>query len=173
MEGTQVSDQNTKQNPTQKTKRKRALNANIKAELMTGMRMCSKCDKLLPLDQFDTRRRYYLCLPHLKQFQHENVLGTPEKRAYNSIRCRARADMILFKQKRIHLPMALVLSLLTKEQLQNSSTVCVIPKRPDAPLSKDNCVVVTSSQRRYIVARWKENRDADHYEAILKHTLSA
>ena len=153
--------------------KKRRVNAAIRTEQETGMRMCVKCDKLLPLDQFDQKIRHYMCISHLKELHNHNTLGTHEKRAFNSIRCRAHADMLMFKQGKMYLPKSLVLTMLTKEQIANFSGYCIIPRRPDQPISKDNSIVVTSAQRRYIVSQWKASQDADQYERNLNHILSA
>jgi hypothetical protein len=149
------------------------VNAAVRTENETGMRLCTRCDKLLPLDQFRARKRQYVCIPHLRLIQIHETLGTPEKRAFNSLRCRARSDMLLFHQDRMFMPRTLVTELLTAEQMANFSTYSIIPKRPDQPLSKDNSIVVTSSQRIFIVAKWRSTRDPDQYERELNHILGA
>jgi hypothetical protein len=80
--------------------------------------------------------------------------------------------MVLFNHDRMFLPKTLVTAILSKEQVANFSNYCIIPKRPDKPLSEDNCIVVTSIQRIYVVAKWKSSRDPDQYENDLRHILN-
>jgi hypothetical protein len=155
-----------------KDQKKQRINTSIRTEQEIGMRFCSKCDKMLPLDCFKTNRRKYVCIVHLKEMNLHATLGTQEKRAYNSLRCRARADMLLFKQERMFLPKTLCLTMLTAEQIANFSDYSIIPKRPDQPLSQDNSIVVTSAQRIYVVKKWKSARDADQYEHDLNSALN-
>ncbi len=156
---------------TETNEPKKRISAAIRTELETGMRMCIKCEKLLPLDQFRTSRRNYLCISHSREACLHYAMGTHEKRAYNSIRCRAHTDMIMFNQEKMFLPRTLVVAMLTKEQMDNYKGHCIIPKRPDKPISKDNAVAVTSVQRRSVVNAWKTSRDADQYESDLNQIL--
>ena len=154
-----------------KTKKQRT-NAGIRMDQEMGKRWCMKCDKLIPLDLFRPNKRQYMCILHLREIQNYDTSSNNEKRAFNSIRCRAYADMVLFKQARMFLPRTLFTTMLTDEQMTNYSAYCIIPKRPDQPLSKDNSIVVTSIQRIYVVAKWKTTRDPDQYEHDLNHILS-
>jgi hypothetical protein len=152
--------------------KKRRINAVIRTEQQTGVRLCLKCDKMLPLDQFRTSSRYHLCIIHSREVNLYHVMGTHEKIAYNSLRCRARVDMVMFNQEKMYLPRKLVVAMLTKEQIENYKAYCIIPKRPDQPISKDNSVAVTSTQRRHVVDKWKVSRDADQYERDLIDVLA-
>jgi hypothetical protein len=151
---------------------KSRVNAGIRTEQETGRRLCVQCDKMLSLDQFETKKRRFLCIEHFRAMKLHNTLGTHEKRAFNSIRCRARADMLLFGMDHMVLPMTLVLAMLTEDQLAEFSKFCIIPCRPDRPLSKENSIVVTSIQRIYVVSKWRSARDPDQYERDLNHMLS-
>ena len=153
--------------------KKRRVNAAIRTEQETGMRMCVKCDKLLPLDRFRGKRRRHLCIFHFNEIHRNEIMGTLEKRAFNSIYCKAHSDMIIFKQDKMFLPRTLVVNLLTKEQIANFSKYCIIPKRPDQPISEDNSIAVTSTQRRQIVAKWKTLRDPGQYERDLDLVLAS
>lgn len=157
---------------TVKDPKKSRMNAATRMEQKTGMRLCIQCDKLLPLDRFKHRPRLYTCITHLKETRNHENQSSQEKKAFNSIRCRAYADMVLFNHDRMFLPKTLVTAILSKEQVANFSNYCIIPKRPDKPLSEDNCIVVTSIQRIYVVAKWKSSRDPDQYENDLRHILN-
>ena len=168
-----MSDNLSTSAPESNIPKKPRISAAIRTELETGMRMCVKCEKLLPLDQFRTSRRYYLCILHCREMGLHYLMGTHEKRAYNSIRLRARVDMVIFEQEKMFLPRTLVVSMLTKEQMENYKAYCIIPKRPDNPISKDNSVAVTSTQRRHIMNKWKILRDPEQYECDLSDILAS
>jgi hypothetical protein len=155
-----------------KEQKKSRINSYIRTEQETGLRFCNRCDKMLPLDRFQTNRRKYVCSVHLKEIHVHETLGTQEKRAFNCLRCRARSDMLLFKQERMFMPKTLVLTMLTAEQIANFPDYCIVPKRPDQPLSKDNSIIVTLTQRKYVIKKWKSARDADKYEHELNHILN-
>jgi hypothetical protein len=148
-------------------------NVAIRTEQETGKRFCIKCDKLLPLEQFKTNKRKYLCITHLRAMKKHYALGTHEKRAFNSLRCRARTDMLMFGMSRMVMGQKQVKTMLTPEQMTNFSKYCLIPKRPDQPLTEGNSIIVTSVQRTYVVGNWRSTRDADQYERDLHYILSA
>jgi hypothetical protein len=152
--------------------KKTRVNAAIQTENATGTRWCIKCNKLIPLDQFRTNKRTYLCTEHFRDMKRQDTLGTREKRAFNSLRCKARADMMLFGMSHMVLPRASVVGMLTDDQITNFSKVTIIPRRPDQPLTKENSIVVTSIQRIYVVAKWRSARDPDQYEHDLQFVLS-
>jgi hypothetical protein len=156
-----------------KEPKKSRVNAAIRTEQETGLRLCVKCDKMLTLDHFRGKRRRHLCISHFNEIHLRDTMGTHEKRAYNSIRCKARADMIMFNQEKVFLPRTLVVKMLTEEQLENYTAYCIIPKHPDQPISKDNSIAVTSTQRKYVVAKWKTSRDPDQYERALNDVLGS
>lgn len=142
-------------------------------EQQSGMRLCKTCNKLLPLDSFKSAKRTYMCIMHTRALRRKFILGTQEKRAFNSLRCRARQDMLTFGHKSIAIPRKQVTAMLTEEQLRSYPDYCIIPRRPDVPLTPENAIVVTSCQRRYVVAKWKTTRNADQYEADLAFILGA
>ncbi len=137
------------------------------------MRFCIKCDKMLPLDQFKTRKRKYLCITHVRELKKHYALGTHEKRAFNSLRCRARTDMLLFGMTHMVMSQKQVASMLTEEQMTNFSKYCLMPRRPDQPLTLENSIVATSVQRKFVVGNWRSARDPDQYERDLQYILGA
>jgi hypothetical protein len=145
----------------------------VRTEQETGLRFCIACNKLVPLDQFRTDKRKYTCIPHLRAARKKEVLGSHEKRAFNSLRCRARQDMLLFGHDHMIMGYKQAMALLTPEQLADFSNFCLIPKRPDQPLAKDNSIIVTSVQRMYIVGNWKRSRDPEQYARDLQYILDS
>ena len=141
-------------------------------ELQSGLRLCLHCNKLLTLDKFKPHRRDYICIDHQRAKGRHQVLGTAEKRAFNSFRCRARFDMLMFGHKKMQLSRQDLLKIITPQQLENFSQYCVIPRKPDEVLTVDNAVIVGSYQRRYIIGRWKHEHDANQYEQDLAFVLS-
>jgi hypothetical protein len=142
-------------------------------EKETGLRFCIACNKLVPLDQFRTDKRKYTCIPHYRAAGRKAVLGSHEKRAFNSLRCRARQDMLLLGHKRLIINHIQVTAMLTSDQMANFSNYCLIPKRPDHPLSVDNSIIVASEQRKYVIGNWKRSRDTEKYVQDLHFILGS
>lgn len=145
----------------------------IKTEQLSGLRLCKQCNMLLPLAQFRQKSREYLCLTHFRATRRRHILGTHEKRAFNSLRCKARQDMIMFGHDHMVISRKQFTAMLTEEQMANFSLYCMIPRRPDKPLTRDNSIIVTSFQRKYIVSKWRIARDPDQYERDLEYILAA
>lgn len=66
-----------------------------------------------------------------------------------------------------------VMAKLTPDQMANFSNYCLIPKRPDHPLSVDNSIIVASEQRKYVIGNWKRSRDPEKYVQDLQFILSS
>ena len=147
--------------------------AAIEAEQETGMRMCTMCDKRIPLSEFDMSKRMYKCKRHFRELQRHYNLGTVPKLAYNSIRCRAYKDMKkLFSQTSMHLSRKQIIDMLTEEQMGSIAKFCMIPRDPETPLDISNSIIVTTIQRAYVVAGWKATRDPAKYASDLEFVLS-
>lgn len=144
----------------------------IETEQVTGVRYCSKCDKFLPLAQFrDNGKRLYMCIPHLRERARIATMGTLPNHAYNNLRCKARPDMLEFGHTKMLISRSEVIDMLTEEQITNFREYCLIPRRPDVPLSIQNSVVVTSPQRMYLIGRWRKSKDPHQYMRDLRHIL--
>jgi len=149
-----------------------AIRQAIHAENATGLRYCSWCDKFLPVNQFKkTGPRMYVCIPHIREKGLLYTLGTPSNRAFNAIRCKARQDMLEFGFKSMCITKHEVIAKLSEEQMAHYSDYCLIPKRPDIPLSEANSIMVTATQRIYIFRNWRKTRDTDQYIRDLEHIL--
>ena len=101
------------------------------------------------------------------------VLGTHEKRAFNSLRCRARQDMLMFGHSRMIISRQQVVHLLTDAQIAKFSQFCLIPRDPKEILSVDNVTVVTTFQRKYVISRWRITRDNELYKRDLAFIVTA
>jgi len=144
------------------------------SEAKTGVRMCTSCDALLPLSEFGQGKRLYMCTRHFKVVRHRYMLGSLPKVAFNSLRCRAYQDTKrLFNQPHMSITKKYILSLLSEEQLQNFTKYCLIPLYPEDILSPCNSILVTTKQRHYVAAGWKETHDTARYKKDLSHILSA
>jgi hypothetical protein len=172
-DGTPAKDMSEATAPSKAASKGKRVNVMALTEQHSGMRLCTECDKLLPLDNFRPNVRTHLCIKHLRAQKMKTLLGTLNKRGFNSLRCRARQDMLMFGHRNVAIPRKLVTSLLTEDQMENFSTHCLIPRNPDQILSKDNIVVVTSFQRSYIVNHWRVTRDSAQYMRDLDFILGA
>lgn len=145
----------------------------IETERVTGVRYCSKCDKFLPIDQFRDRKtqRLFVCIPHMREMARIRCMGTVPRRAYNSLRCRARQDMLEFGHTKMNIRRAEIIDMLTEEQIAHHGEFCLVPRRPDRPLSLSNSIILSSPQRMYLMGRWRKSRDAIQYMRDLRHIL--
>lgn len=149
------------------------LNRNDGTEREIGMRFCTTCAKMLPLENFFPGKRHFKCITHLRESKLRSLTGTPERRAENSFRSRARQDMVMFGHAAIKVGAEHIRELLTPERITNYSKYCIIPKTPDRPLSAENIMVATTAQRRYVISAWKAaSRDAEAYRSSLDHILT-
>jgi hypothetical protein len=136
------------------------------------LRYCKKCNDLLPIHLFKPdNKRKYTCIPHIRAERRHNILGTPIRRAFNGLRCRARDDSIKFGHNQLKITRKHVISMLTTEHISNFSAYSLIPLRPDVPLADDNAVIVQSDLRRFVVNKWRENKDSDQYEQNLRSLI--
>lgn len=139
-------------------------------QIETNTHYCKKCDEFLPLNLFKLKgvRLCHSCLKDQYRFTKQR---TQEIRALNTYRTKAYTDMLTFGMKRINIKGADILSILTKAQIANFTNWSMMPRRPDQEITRDNVVMIRSSQRRYLVAAWKLSRDADEYEKNLQNLL--
>ncbi len=132
-----------------------------RTEVETGMRFCRGCNGLVPLDQFPAERHRHTCTYHTSERRRKEVLGTPEKRAFNSIRCRARKDMIVFGHQRMFMGIKQVMSLMSAEQLADYKNFALVPIVPSQPISKCNVAVIGEAKRKALMANWKATNQDD------------
>jgi hypothetical protein len=71
----------------------------------------------------------------------------------------------MMRQARLAMGVNDIKALLTPEHMSNFSKYCIVPRTPDAVLSPDNAIVVTTAQRRFAVESWKSGAAA--YRAAL------
>jgi hypothetical protein len=144
-----------------------------KMEEASGSRYCKTCDKLLPLDMFDIslRNHRFLCTAHTKESYHTWAYGTKEKRAFSTFKAKLQADRKLFGQDHVEIKKKHMVSLVTKEQLANAGEWCIVPRRPDVPISGDNAVMVTIYMRRCLIKKWKSDHDPAQYAGLLERLL--
>ena len=141
-------------------------------KMVEKLRYCQACNDLLPIDQFKPNsKRRFTCIPHLRAEDRRRVCGTPERRAYNSLRCRARDDMLTFGHKRMDISRTTVLAMISDKHVAQFSQYCLIPLRPDKPLTSDNAVIVSTDERRFVMNTWRKQKDADAYERNIKAVL--
>ncbi len=132
-------------------------------EAAAGLRFCFDCQKLIPLSQFMPGQRIFKCRSHFLEWRRKLVSATPVKRSLNCVRAKSYQDLAIFGQKAMSMGSNEIRSLLTPEQLLDSSKVSIVPVDPRKPLSESNCAVITSDQRREVVNGWRKNHDAEAY----------
>ena len=144
-----------------------------KMEAACGCRYCKTCDKLLPLELFDQSLKNvrFLCTAHTKEAYHTWAYGTREKRAFSTFKAKLQADKKLFGQDHVEIRKRDMIKLVTQEQLANAGEWCIIPKRPDTPISGENAVMATVYMRRVLMKNWKAHRDPAQYAALLERLL--
>ncbi len=134
-------------------------------------RVCVHCRRPLPIGSFKEGSKTRVCLEHARRLRVGYVLGTVRKRAFNSLRLRARHDRFAFRQERIKLSMEEALGLLTDEQIQDFARWSLVPRRPEEVLAGDNAVLVTNYPRRSLMCQWRTGRSVEAYKAHLAYLL--
>jgi len=109
----------------------------------------------------------------IQHWHKKRVLGIEERIAFNSLRCRARSDMLLLGHTTSSLSYTQLLCILKREHIENFSNYCIIPKCPDKNLTIDNAIVVDSLQRRYVLGKWRNERDPKQYQRDLEFILTS
>jgi hypothetical protein len=144
--------------------------AAIMTEEQTGVRMCTTCAKLLPLSEFPEGKRRYMCTKHYKEMRHHHCLGTLPKRANHSLRSRAHMDMkrLFGLDRKVNLSMQQILGMLPADQMASYDKFSLMPKNPAEPISIENCILVTTMQRAYVMTNWKQSHDAVKYAEALQ-----
>ncbi len=142
-------------------------------EKETGTRYCRDCDRLLPLDKFDLtlKNTRFLCKMHTKAAYHAWGYGTDERRAFSTFKAKLQADRKLFDQDRVEIKKTDMVKIVKPEHISHASEWCIIPRKPDIPISGDNMVMATIYVRRCLIKRWRENKDPQQYTALLEHML--
>jgi hypothetical protein len=135
-----------------------------------GQRFCVECDKLRPVDAFASRGRdyKYSCKEHVRAKRRKEVFGSLEKHAFNTLRCRARQDMLVFGHKNMVMGITQIMLQLTAEQLADYSKFALIPIVPSLPLTASNVMVITNVNRHFVIESWKTSGrdDAKYKEAV-------
>ena len=112
----------------------------------------------MPIESFKEGSRTRVCLMHARKMRLRYSLGTLEKRAFNSLRLRARHDRFAFRQESIRLSSPEALAHLSPEQLRDYPRWSLVPRHPERVLDADNSVLVTNYQRRYLMCQWRTDR---------------
>ncbi len=148
----------------------------LHVEQETGLRFCRTCDKMLPLERFAIGKREYVCMEHSRAMHLDAVLGTPEKRAFNTLRCRARKDMFMFGHLHMKIGINQVVSMLSAAQIADYTNYALVPIVPSKPLAKDNAVIITKAKWQFVVGNWKastRNQDDAKYKRDLDFIINS
>ena len=99
----------------------------LREEAACGTRLCITCGEKIPLCNFSMKKRRYMCVRHYRETRKKAVLGTDEKRAFNSLRSRARQDRLIFGQEKIVMGVDQIKAIITPEQMANFSKYWIGP----------------------------------------------
>ena len=93
------------------------------------------------------------------------------KTSIQHLQSKAAGRQKLFGQDHVEIRKRNMIKLVTQEQLANAGEWCIIPKRPDMPISGENAVMATVYMRRVLMKNWKAHRDPAQYAARLERLL--
>ena len=153
-----------------------------------GQRFCIRCKAMLPSSSFPPGQQqtpqHFVCTAHpldimktkprirtdarIKSDRSEPLVKKPKTSAVQFLRTRARRDTRLFGQTTSELSLKHLKKMLSKEQEEHFENFAVVPIRANEPLSAQNAVIITVSQRRWLTGLWKQKRDQALYARDLK-----
>jgi hypothetical protein len=139
---------------------------------MPDPHLCLHCGHDVPADQFRGGIRARVCIHHARKLRLKYNSGSPEKRAFNCLRLRARHDRFAFGQDCIRMSRDEALAFLSDEQLHDFKRWSLMPRDPSRVLSADNAVLVTNFQRHYLMCQWHTGRCLLAYKEHLEFLLS-
>ena len=70
--------------------------------------------------------------------------------------------------QKVNLSSKQILGMLTADQMASYDKFSLMPKNPEEPITIENCQLVTTIQRAYVMANWKQSRDATKYASALQ-----
>jgi hypothetical protein len=135
-------------------------------------RICLHCRHPQPIEKFKVGSKTRVCIKHAREMRLRYSLGTLEKRAFNSLRLRARHDRFAFRHGAIQLSSSEALAHLTPEQLCDYPRWSLVPRCPERVLDARNAVLVTNYQRRYLMCQWRTDRCPVTYKNHLAFLLA-
>lgn len=141
-------------------------------QLKPGEYYCRTCQKVMPKDQFREKTRRFYCKEHLQPMKRQQMWGTPEKRAVNSMRAAAWLDMHVFGMTKLSIRFAEILALLKPEHVQDPSHFSIVPIDPTKPLEPGNAAVVRKMHRKCLVECWKQSRSKEDYTRLFETPIS-
>ena len=136
-------------------------------------RFCVTCKAMIPIEHFQPHKRQFRCIKHQRaKKSRSEVWGTPQKRAYFSLRTRAMQDMRHLGKDFIVFDEQKVAEMLASTKDASHSTHCFVPLDPEKPLVvPPNAAVITCNARRFLMTNWRETRDVARYRSDLRHVM--
>jgi hypothetical protein len=155
-------------------------------EIHTGGRYCTGCQAMVPLGKFPHPQKYaprhFVCKLHHSQAKEQKTLPvekTPvekevriDRKAAMLFRAAARKDKVIFGHDSVNITPDETQALLKKEHLDNPAAFAMLPIKPMEPISKENAILVSSAQRRYLTGMWKATHDPQAYERDMATLLN-
>ena len=98
-------------------------------------------------------RKYQMSMPE------REVIGTIWHRTYNI--------MQHFNQEKLQITQSEILLLFQKADINPSKSFAIIPKIPSQPISLENVLLVDLPSFKFIMAKWKKNKNEEAYKTML------
>ena len=149
-------------------------------EARFSARYCSGCKTMVSLERFPRPEKYaprhFICRLHRaipgRPVKYKDLDSQLRRKAAISIRTRARDDRAVFGQALMDLSLEEMQDMLTQDHVDKYTDFAIVPARPTEMLSKQNVVIVSFSQRRYLTAMWKALKDPEAYERDMATLLN-
>ena len=136
-------------------------------------RFCITCGEMVPIDRFRSKKRQYRCIKHAREKRRHQILGTAEKRAFNSMRTRANQDMRLLGMEYVGFEETNVFAAYAKTADATYKTHSLVPMDPQKPMCvPQNAVLIPSAARRFIMSNWRDSPDAAKYGRDLQYVMA-
>ena len=133
-----------------------------------SVRYCRKCEKSMPLDQFEPGEVRFFCREHLREILRWYRQGDQCRRAISNLRVKCWNDKAAFGQTHVDLSCQEIRNMMTIDQMKSFSLYAIVPKDPTLTLSSSNAVLITANCRKYLMASWKLTHDKTQYQEILQ-----
>jgi hypothetical protein len=135
---------------------------NNMAMITTLTRLCIKCGEEHPLHDFPTGIFRFECKKHVwcraKQSRKKVFAADPSKRVFWHVWHRAWSDArAVYKKNGIPLKQADIAALFLIAGLVPGMDHRVVPKDACKPLNLDNAALVTTAERRRLIAMWRKD----------------
>lgn len=147
-----------------------------------GVRFCTHCEDFIPIKQFPTGIRRYICKAHMRascKRSTQKMFQNPQKRALSKVWARAYKDCKRFEQTRLGITQAELDKLLTVgvvDELRENVALyenlargtAIVPVDPTKILCVSNAALVATSTRKLLLKQLKRSGNRDYSTLLHK-----